>query len=81
MPGERRSFADQISVTAYPTHESGGIVWTYMGPKKTMTPFRDFGTEALRADEISCTKEFLNCNWVQSIDGDLDGVHISFLHS
>jgi phthalate 4,5-dioxygenase oxygenase subunit len=81
MPGERRSFADQITVPAYPTHESGGIVWTYMGPKETMTPFRDFGTESLQPDEISCTKEFLDCNWVQSLDGDLDGAHISFLHS
>jgi nitrite reductase/ring-hydroxylating ferredoxin subunit len=81
MPVERRSFAEQIKTTAYPTHESGGIVWTHMGPPETMTPFRDFGTESLLPDEVSTTKEFLDCNWMQSLDGDLDGAHISYLHS
>jgi phthalate 4,5-dioxygenase oxygenase subunit len=81
MPVEKRSFADQIKVQSYPTHESGGIVWTYMGPPETITPFRDFGTEELAPEEISCTKEFIDCNWVQSLDGDLDGAHISYLHS
>src|SRR5579875_3398019 len=41
MPSERRSFADQIRAQAYPTHESGGIVWTSPGPAETMTPSRD----------------------------------------
>jgi len=81
MPSERRSFASQITTAAYPTHESGGIVWTYMGPPETMTPFRDFGTESLTPEEVSTTKEFIDCNWVQSLDGDLDGSHISYLHS
>src|ERR1700684_592396 len=81
MPTERRSFADQIKVTAYPTHESGGIVWTYMGPAETMTPFRDFGTEDLPAENTQVDKLFIDCNWVQSLDGDLDGAHTSYLHS
>jgi hypothetical protein len=37
-----------IRVKNYPTRESGGIVWTYMGPPEAMTPFRDFGTEESR---------------------------------
>src|SRR6202167_1832822 len=72
MPSERRSFADQIKAVAYPTHESGGIVWTYMGPPETMTPFRDFGTETLPADKVYADKIFIDCNWVQSLDGDFD---------
>jgi phthalate 4,5-dioxygenase len=81
MPNERRSFADRIKAVAYPTHESGGIVWAYLGPPETVTPFRDFGTESLRPEEVAVTKEFLDCNWIQSLDGDLDGAHISHLHS
>jgi hypothetical protein len=61
-------------------HESGGIVWTYMGPAETMTPFRDFGTDSLSAELISANKETVYCNWVQSMDGDLDTAHISNLH-
>src|SRR5579875_1916272 len=65
MPSEARSFAASIKTTAYPTHESGGIVWTYMGPPETMTPFRDFGTERLPAEFQSASKLYTSCNWIQ----------------
>jgi phthalate 4,5-dioxygenase len=81
MPSEQRSFADQIRVTSYPTHESGGIVWTYMGSPETMTPFRDFGTEDMPVEYQNADKLFIDCNWVQSLDGDLDAAHVSYLHS
>src|SRR5438874_6482758 len=34
MPSEpaESNFKTKIKATAYPTHESGGIVWAYMGP-------------------------------------------------
>src|SRR4249919_3443916 len=49
MPSEpsESNFKSKVRVNAYTTHESGGIVWAYMGPKETMTPFRDFGSDAL----------------------------------
>ncbi|MCL2396190.1 MAG: hypothetical protein FWC87_16080, partial [Acidimicrobiaceae bacterium] len=62
------------------THESGGIVWTYMGPKETMTPFRDFGTESLPSDQVAAFKTYSPCNYVQAMEGNLDSAHISFLH-
>lgn len=77
---ELNSFAHKIRITSYPVHESGGIVWTYMGPPETMTPFRDFGTEELAPEYVTASKEPIDCNWVQSMDGDLDTVHISNLH-
>ena len=81
QPSERRPFANSIRVTAYPTHESGGVIWTYMGPAETMTPFRDFGTETLPPEKVNASKELHECNWLQSFDGDLDGAHVSWLHS
>jgi phthalate 4,5-dioxygenase oxygenase subunit len=81
QPSEVRPFASQIKARSYPTHESGGMVWTYMGPAETMTPFRDFGTETLPVEHQMASKEFIDCNFVQSLDGDLDGTHISSLHS
>ena len=49
MPSEpaESDFRDKLKVPSYPTHESGGVVWTYMGPKDKMPGFRDFGTENL----------------------------------
>ena len=49
---ELKPFAHRIKITSYPVHESGGIVWAYLGPAETMTPFRDFGTESLPADQV-----------------------------
>ena len=77
---ELRPFADRIRIQSYPVRESGGIVWTYLGPQETMTPFRDFGTESLPDGLAAANKEVVYCNWVQSMDGDLDTAHISNLH-
>jgi phthalate 4,5-dioxygenase len=80
MPSEPQPFCDKVRMRAYPTHESGGIVWTYMGPRETMTPFRDFGTEGRDAAEFMATKQVTTCNWVQAMEGNLDTAHISHLH-
>jgi len=77
---ELKPFAHRIKITSYPVRESGGIVWAYLGPPETMTPFRDFGTESLPADQAQVIRETVYCNWVQSMDGDLDTAHISNLH-
>jgi hypothetical protein len=61
-------------------HESGGIVWTYMGPPATQTPFRDFGTEGLGAADVIASKQMSYCNWVQAMEGNIDTAHISHLH-
>jgi phenylpropionate dioxygenase-like ring-hydroxylating dioxygenase large terminal subunit len=77
---EIRPFCDRVKATAYPVHESGGIAWAYLGPADAMPPFRDFGTESLPRDLAMANKEVIYCNWVQSMDGDLDTAHISNLH-
>jgi len=82
MPSEPpgRRFEDRIRLTAYPTHESGGIVWTYMGPADSVPPFRDFGTESLPPEHVAVTRQLTTCNWVQAMEGNLDTAHISHLH-
>src|SRR6201999_3402839 len=56
---EVKSFADKIQTTSYPVHESGGIVWAYLGPPETMPPFRDFGTETLPPQFQAAAKEYI----------------------
>ncbi len=82
MPSEpaESNFKSKVRVGAYPTHESGGVIWTYMGPQETMTGFRDFGTETVPPEEQRAAKMFSNCNWVQSMEGNMDSAHISWLH-
>ncbi|HVV18948.1 MAG TPA: Rieske 2Fe-2S domain-containing protein, partial [Pseudonocardiaceae bacterium] len=82
MPSEppTSTFKNRVKLGAYPVHESGGIVWAYLGPRDTMTPFRDFGTESLPANRVYVRKQLAMCNWIQTMEGNLDSAHISFLH-
>ena len=80
MPSEPAPFCEKVRMKSYPVHESGGIVWAYMGPRETMTPFRDFGTEGLEKGKWSASKLFTDCNWVQAMEGNIDTSHISHLH-
>jgi phthalate 4,5-dioxygenase len=80
MPSEPQPFCEKVRMKAYPTHESGGIVWAYLGPKETITPFRDFGTDGLDASEFRAAKQHSTCNWVQAMEGNIDTAHISHLH-
>jgi phenylpropionate dioxygenase-like ring-hydroxylating dioxygenase large terminal subunit len=80
MPSEPAPFCEKVRMRAYPVHESGGIVWAYLGPRETMTPFRDFGTDGAGASEFIAAKQHSTCNWVQAMEGNLDTSHISHLH-
>jgi nitrite reductase/ring-hydroxylating ferredoxin subunit len=82
MPSEpaESNFKTKVHVTAYPTRESGGIVWAYFGPPEKQPAFRDFGSDALPEDKRRASKIRVECNWVQSIEGNLDTSHISWLH-
>jgi phenylpropionate dioxygenase-like ring-hydroxylating dioxygenase large terminal subunit len=82
MPSEpaETNFSHKIIATAYPTHESGGIIWTYMGPRDKMTGFRDFGSDSVPKEEWRATKIHSTCNWIQGLEGNIDTAHISWLH-
>ena len=82
MPSEpaESNFKAKVRVKAYPTHESGGIVWTYMGPPEKMTGFRDLIGPNLDPSRYRAFKQVSDCNWVQGLEGNLDTAHISFLH-
>jgi phenylpropionate dioxygenase-like ring-hydroxylating dioxygenase large terminal subunit len=81
QPGEPGGGAqrDAICHLAYPCQEAGGIVFTYMGPgKPPLLPNYEFLTvpEAQR----TVTKVFYHCNYLQGNEGNIDPVHLSFLH-
>ena len=83
-PGARHH--QSIAVKAYPTREWGGILWAYLGPKAEDLPEKrlpelpqlEFGL--LPPECRYVTKQFVDCNWAQIMEGDLDTSHFSFLH-
>ncbi|MCL2586533.1 MAG: Rieske 2Fe-2S domain-containing protein, partial [Streptosporangiales bacterium] len=80
MPSEPVPFCDKVKIKAYPVRESGGIVWAYLGPKDKVPPFRDFGTDGLSGGQVLARKQHTTCNWVQSMEGNIDTAHVSWLH-
>ena len=77
---ERAVIQSKLKIPAYPCHESGGIVWTYMGPKDRMTGFRDFGTEDLPREKWAARKQYEPMTWMQWMEGLMDTTHNSWLH-
>jgi phthalate 4,5-dioxygenase oxygenase subunit len=82
MPSEpaESNFKNKVRIRSYPTHESGGLVWAYMGPPELKPGFRDFGTESMPRDTWQAFKAKALCNWVQRNEGQIDSSHISWLH-
>jgi phenylpropionate dioxygenase-like ring-hydroxylating dioxygenase large terminal subunit len=75
------AIASRIKITAYPTHECGGVVWAYMGPKETMPEPPDYEWTRAPATHRFVSKTVENCNYLQGLEGGLDTSHSSFLHN
>jgi phthalate 4,5-dioxygenase oxygenase subunit len=74
--GEHR---DAIRHLAYPCKEAGGVVFTYMGPgAPPLLPSYEFLNAA--SDHLYVAKIFHECNYLQANEGNIDPVHLSFLH-
>jgi phthalate 4,5-dioxygenase oxygenase subunit len=82
MPNEppESDFKHKVKATAYPCQERGGIVWTYMGPRKTPPPLPDLEGNMQPDSEQNVRATQLACNWLQILEGDIDTTHVGFLH-
>jgi len=81
QPGEPNGGEHRQSIChlAYPCVEMAGLVFTYMGPDKPpLLP----NYEALAAPEERrfIRKYFQECSYLQANEGNIDPVHLSFLH-
>ncbi|MEE8517527.1 MAG: Rieske 2Fe-2S domain-containing protein [Dehalococcoidia bacterium] len=79
---EGASFKDKITTfAAYPAVERGGLVWAYLGPKELQPPFPEFELNQVPESHRYITKVFLDGNWLQHMEGEIDSSHVGFLHS
>jgi phthalate 4,5-dioxygenase oxygenase subunit len=74
-------FKDRVRAIAYPTYESGGFVWTYMGPPGTEPQQVHFEFAKLPESHRLVTTVLSECNWVQALEGVIDSAHSNYLHS
>jgi len=82
MPNEpaESDFKSKVRAVAYPTQERGGIVWAYLGPRKTPPPLPDLEGNMQPDSHLSARATQLPCNWLQILEGDIDTTHVGFLH-
>jgi phthalate 4,5-dioxygenase oxygenase subunit len=82
MPSEppESMFKTKVRITAYPTWEAGGIVWTFMGPAAMQPAPPDFEWMRVPATHRFVSKTFEDCNWLQCLEGGIDTAHSSFAH-
>ncbi len=76
-PGSR--LRDYARHTAYPCQEVGGVIFTYMGEgEPPLLP--NYEVFAALPEHRFMTKYFHECNYLQGLEGNMDSVHVRFLH-
>jgi phthalate 4,5-dioxygenase oxygenase subunit len=81
QPGEPGGGASrhEIRHRAYPCQETGGVIFAYMGPgEPPLLPNYEF--LMVPEEQRTVAKIFYECNYLQGNEGNIDPVHLSFLH-
>ncbi|MFT7647027.1 MAG: phthalate 4,5-dioxygenase oxygenase subunit [Candidatus Poriferisodalaceae bacterium] len=69
-----------MRVGSYPVVERGEFVWAYFGPAATPPAPPELEFTMVAPEHRYVTKQLIDCNWAQVMEGDLDTSHFSFLH-
>jgi phthalate 4,5-dioxygenase len=75
-----QQFRDKVHARSYQVVERAGLIWVYMGTRKSPPPMPAIEATLLPESELSimlCQRE---CNWLQALEGDIDTSHFSWLH-
>lgn len=78
---EGPALKDRVTTQAYPTLERGGIIWAFLGPLDRKPEFPHVQILHTPASHRHIMKIAVQCNYLQTIEGDMDLGHTSFLHS
>ncbi|MDL5156134.1 Rieske 2Fe-2S domain-containing protein [Actinomycetospora termitidis] len=74
-------FRTRMKAPAYPVVEAGGLVWTYIGPKKQQPPFPHFAFMDVPEENRTVIRANVACNYLQLYEGGVDSSHVGILHS
>jgi phthalate 4,5-dioxygenase oxygenase subunit len=82
QPGEPSgsTFFERIRHLAYPCREAGDVIFAYLGPgdPPALPPYGVL--TAAEAYRFRPSKTYHCCNYLQANEGNIDPVHLSFLH-
>jgi phenylpropionate dioxygenase-like ring-hydroxylating dioxygenase large terminal subunit len=74
-------FTQRLKAKAYPVHEAGGLIWTYLGPTEKCPPFPAWPWLQVPARHRLTSVHTVNCNFVQILEGLVDSSHLNVLHT
>jgi phthalate 4,5-dioxygenase oxygenase subunit len=75
-----RDVRSKVRAKNYRCVERSGIIWAYMGAGEPPAA-PELGWSEVPAEHKIVTKQLLECNYAQALEGDLDPSHVSFLHA
>lgn len=76
----KRHVIDTVTIRAYPCHEVNHMIWVYLG-EGDPPPFPSFEVNTLPTENVKPPAIMMEeANWVQNLEGDLDSVHLNWLH-
>ena len=78
-PDER--FRKNLRAPAYPVHEEGGLVWTYIGPRDKQPVFQKFPFFDGPDENRVVLRINTHANYLQLFEGGVDSSHVGILHS
>jgi phthalate 4,5-dioxygenase oxygenase subunit len=78
---EDPKFKERIKGRTYPVHETGGIVWAYLGPQGEAPPLPHWAFMDQPDNHRINARAVVNANYVQVMEGLVDSSHLTVLHS
>jgi phthalate 4,5-dioxygenase len=81
QPGEPAgsTFHERIKHPSYPCLERSDVIWTYLGPGEP-PEFPNYEFLIVPNEHVFAIKLYHECNWLQGNEGNIDLLHLSFLH-
>jgi phthalate 4,5-dioxygenase oxygenase subunit len=76
---EKGKHREAVRQKSYPLIERGGGIWAYMGPGKAPV-FPDYPALAVPDEHRFTWRWHSACNYLQGNEGNIDPVHLSYLH-
>lgn len=74
-------YRKNLKAPAYPVHEAGGMVWTYIGPRDQQPVFPKFPFFDGPDENRVVLRINTNANYLQLFEGGVDSSHVGILHS
>ena len=77
---EGETFKDKVRIVSYPAVDKGGFIWAYMGPPEKKPPIPQWEFMDLPESHRENWKIVVDCNWLQSMEGQNDPAHGYYTH-